>query len=123
MQFTTLELSAALKVGFCMANADGKVEKEEMKVLAIGMAEFGVDEDQFKLLVTLADAMAPATMVSTLAAMDESQKKYVCGFLATIMISDGDIDDSEVKLWQMTSSICGFPTMTIAEAAEYWRTH
>ena len=123
MQFNNLELSAVLKVGFCMANADGKLEQDEMKVLAVGMAEFGVDEQHFQLLSTLADAMSPATMLATLAALNESQKKFVCGFLATIMISDGDIDDSEVKLWLLTFSLCGFPTMSIAEAADYWRTH
>lgn len=123
MQFNNLELSAVLKVGFCMANADGKLEQEEMKVLALGMAEFGVDEQHFQMLTTLANAMTPATMLATLAALNESQKKFVCGFLASIMISDGDIDDSEVKLWQLTSTLAGFPKMSIAEAATYWTTH
>lgn len=123
MAFNNLQLSAILKVGICMANADGKVEQEEMNVLAVGMAEFGVQEAQFKFLMTLADAMTPATMLATLSALDENQKKFVCGFLATIMISDCDVDDSEMKLWQLTSTLCGFPTMNIAEAAEFWRTH
>lgn len=123
MQFNNLQLSAVLKIGNCMVNADGKVDREELKVLCIGMAEFGVDEEHLKLLMALADAMTPATMVATLSALNNDQKKFVCGFLATIMICDGDVDDAEVKLWQMTSTICGFPTMTIAEAAEYWRTH
>lgn len=123
MQFNRLQLSAILKVGICMVNADGKVADEEGKVLCMGMAEFGVSEDDFKLLLALADAMTPPTMLATLAALNEEQKKFVCGFLATIMISDGDIDDSEVKLWQLTSSLAGFPTMSIAEAAEFWTTH
>lgn len=123
MKFNNLELSAVLKVGLCMANADGKLEKEEMEVLVIGMTEFGVDKKHFQLLTALADAMTPPTMIATLAALNESQKKFVCGFLATIMISDGDIDDSEIKLWRLTSSLCGFPVMNIADAAEYWRTH
>lgn len=106
-----------------MVNADGKVEQEEMKILAVGMAEFGVQEAQLKALMALADAMTPATMLATLSALNEDQKKFVCGFLATIMISDGDIDDSEVKLWQLTSSLAGFPTMSLAEAAEFWATH
>ena len=123
MKFSILELSAVLKVGFSMAKADCKLYKEELKVLAVGMAEFGVDDKKFQLLTTLADAMTPSTMLATLAALTESQKKFVCGFLATIMISDGDIDDAEVKLWQLTSSLCDFPTMNIADAADYWRTH
>lgn len=123
MQFNNLELAAVLKVGFCMANADGKVEEEELKVLAVGMAEFGVDGQHFEFLTKLADSMTPTTMLATLSALNESQKKFVCGFLATVMISDGDIDDSEVKLWKLTSTLCGFPTMTVKDAADYWRTH
>ena len=106
-----------------MVLADGKVEDEEMKVLTLGMAEFGVTPDHLKNLLALSDAMTPATMLATLAALDDSQKKFVCGFLATIMVSDGDVDDAEVKLWQLTSSLAGFPTMSMAEAVDYWRTH
>lgn len=123
MQFNNLELAAVLKVGKSMVLADGKVEEEEMKVLSLGMAEFGVTPDHLKTLLGLADAMNTATMLTTLASLNDSQKKFVCGFLATIMACDGDIDDSEVKLWQLTSALCSFPTMTIAEATEYWRTH
>lgn len=123
MQFNNLELSAVLKAGICMVNADGKVEDEELKVLFTGMIEFGVDENHFKLLHTLADAMTPSTMLATLSALDDNQKKFVCGYLATIMICDGDVDDSELKLWQLTSTLAGFPTMSIHDAAEYWMTH
>lgn len=123
MQFNNLQLSAVLKVGTCMVLADGKVEEEEKKVLAVGMAEFGVDEAHLKILMALADAMTPATMLATLSALNDDQKKFVCGFLATIMTSDDDIDDSELKLWQLTSTLCGFPTMTIFEAQKFWVTH
>ncbi len=123
MDFNNLELSAVLKAGKCMVLADGKVEDEEMKVLTLGMAEFGVTPDHLKILLALSDAMTPATMLATLAALDDSQKKFVCGFLATIMVCDGDVDDAEVKLWQLTSYLAGFPTMSMAEAVDYWRTH
>lgn len=105
MQFNNLQLSAVLKVGTCMVLADGKVEEQEKNVLALGMAEFGVAEDHLKLLMALADAMTPATMLSTLSALSDEQKKFVCGFLATIMVSDGDVDDSELNptltLWNV----------------------
>lgn len=123
MKFNGLELSAVLKVGFAMAKADGKLEEEEMKVLATSMAEFGVDDKEFHSLLTLADAMTPATMIATLASLTKRQKKFVCGFLAMIMVSDGDIDDAEVKLWQLISSLCEFPTMNIKDAIEYWKTN
>lgn len=37
------------------------------------------------------------------------------------MLSDGDIDDSELKLWKLTCALANFPTMTIGEAIEFWR--
>ena len=48
MQFNQLELAAVLKVGECMAATDGRTEENELKAIAIGIAEFGIDVDQFK---------------------------------------------------------------------------
>ena len=123
MQFNNLELAAVLKVGYSMVQADGRVDQEELKVLATGIAEFGVDSDHFQMLMGLADSMTPSNMLAILSAMTESQKKFVCGYLATIMICDGDIDDKEMALWTLTSALAGFPTMTIQEANEYWCKH
>lgn len=123
MEFNRLQLAAAVKAGKAMAAADGRIDPEELKVIAIGLQEFGIVGEETKLILSLADAMEPATMLATLAAMNEDQKKFVCGYLSTIMICDGDIDDAEMKLWQLTSTLAGFPTMTIAEANEFWRSH
>ncbi|MCM1337325.1 MAG: hypothetical protein NC187_00005 [Candidatus Amulumruptor caecigallinarius] len=65
--------------------------------------------------------METTSMLATLASMNDSQKKYVSGFLATIMVFDGDIDDAEMKVWQLTSTLMGCPTMSLREALEYWR--
>ena len=123
MEFNRLQLAAAVKAGKAMAAADGRIDPEELKVIAIGLQEFGIVGDETKLILSLADAMEPATMLATLAAMNDDQKKFVCGYLSTIMICDGDIDDAEMKLWQLTSTLAGFPTMTIAEANEFWSSH
>lgn len=123
MELNRLQLAAAVKAGKAMAAANGRIDPEELKVIAIGLQEFGIAGDETKLILSLADAMEPATMLATLAAMNDDQKKFVCGYLSTIMICDGDIDDAEMKLWQLTSTLAGFPTMTIAEANEFWRTH
>lgn len=42
MEFNIIELTATLKAGIAMVNADGKVLAEELKVLNLGMLEFGV---------------------------------------------------------------------------------
>lgn len=123
MEFSGKELSALVKMGVAMAAADGKLADEEKAAIVLGMAEFGLDEEAVKAHLALAKSMTPVQALSILTAMDISQQKFATGFLATVMVSDGDIDDSEVKLWQLVCTLCGFPTMTIAEAVEFWRTH
>ncbi len=123
MELNKLQLAAAVKAGKAMAAADGNVAQDELKVIAIGLHEFGIQGDDCDLILSLADAMEPSNMLSILSAMNNEQKKFICGFLSTIMICDGDIDEAETKVWQLVSTLAGFPTMTIAEASEYWRTH
>lgn len=123
MEFSGKELSALVKMGVAMAAADGKLADEEKAAIVLGMAEFGLDEEAVKAHLALAKSMTPVQALSILTAMGTPQQKFATGFLATVMVSDGDIDDSEVKLWQLVCTLCGFPTMTIAEAVEFWRTH
>ena len=123
MKLNKLQLAAAVKAGKAMAAADGKIDPEELKVIALGLYEFGISQDEAKLILSLSDAMEPTTMLATLSAMNDEQKKFVCGYLSTIMICDGDIDDAEVKLWKLTSTLAGFPTMTIDEANKFWTSH
>lgn len=123
MNFNRLQLAAAVKAGKAMAAADGRLSNEECEIIAVGLAEFGVTGSETELILALADAMEPTNMLSILSSMTMEQKKFVCGYLSTIMVCDGDIDESEMKIWQLTSTFAGFPTMTITEANEYWRTH
>ena len=64
--------------------------------------------------------MSPTAMLATLNGLDTHTQKYVAGYLATIMVCDGDIDDNEMKLWQLTCTLAGFPTMNLKEALDYW---
>lgn len=123
MEFNRLQLAAAVKAGKAMAAADGKIDDNELMVIAAGLQEFGIKGKERDLILSLADAMEPANMLATLAAMNNDQKKFVCGYLSTIMVSDGDVDKSEMKLWQLISTLAAFPTMTIAEANEFWLNH
>jgi uncharacterized tellurite resistance protein B-like protein len=106
-----------------MVNADGVVKDEEMAILLNELLKFGVPSDQAAGLIVVADAMDVPTMFQTLTDLPTESKKYVAGYLATIMIADGDIDDSEVKIWQLISTLSQFPTMNIRDAVNYWRNH
>ena len=120
MEFTGKQLTAMLKMGLAMVEADGKVTEEEKVALTIELMKFGVTPDQLGILLPAAKAMSAEESLIIAASMNAQQKKYVTGYLAMIMASDG-VDDTEVKLWSMLSHLCGFPTMTIAQALDFWK--
>ncbi|MBQ0090765.1 MAG: hypothetical protein KBT27_15675 [Prevotellaceae bacterium] len=120
MTFSGKQLAAILKAGFAMVKADGIENKEELQILFNELRKFNVPINQVTSLLDITNEMSASEMFSILSGMDQNKQKYVCGYLAAIMMSDEDIDDSEMKLWQLISGLCDFPTMNIQEALEYW---
>ena len=120
MQFNGIQLAAILKAAQLMSIADGKTEKSEVEFIASEFNSFNVDKDQFAAILKAAEVMEAEDMVKALSSLDSSQKKYVCGFLAVIILSDGDVDESEVKMWQLLCTMCKFPTMTVKDAMAYY---
>ena len=123
MEFNQLQMTAMVKAGNAMALADGKVEEKELAVISAGLMKFGIVGNQVDLILQLADALKPVDMISTLSCMTLEQKKFVCGYLSTIMASDANIDESEIKMWRFFSEMAGFPQMTVAEASVFWLEH
>lgn len=121
MNLNGIQMAAVIKAANAMIGADGKVDENETQLLAHELINFGVEPSELPNLLQLGNIMEPATMMATLSAMNDSQKKYVSGFLAAIMVSDGDIDDNEKKLWQLTSTLMGCPKMSLGDALDYWR--
>lgn len=117
------ELAAMVNLGVAMAQADGHVDDVEKTAIAFELTNFGVTGDDATSILAGAAAMSPADAISVLSAMSSEQKKYATGYLATIMASDGNIADAEVKLWQLICTLASFPTMTIAEALTFWKNH
>lgn len=123
MKYTGIELSAIVKLANAMIMADGKVANEEIAVMSIELAKFGVDENAAKSIIGAADAMEYGHAVAVVAAMNLEQKKYVTGYLAFIMAADGEIAATEVSMWQLLSTLAQLPTMTVAEALLFWNNH
>ena len=119
MTFSGNELAAIFRLGKMMANADGRLHKDEMLVLVKELARFGVPGDHIEPLERIGDSMDPSELLGTIAAMKEEQKKYVAAYLGVILAIDGDIDDAEMKLWGLVSTLCGLPKITIKQALEY----
>jgi hypothetical protein len=117
MTFTGIEMAAITKLALAMAAADDRVEKSELAYIALELARFGVkDADP---ILKGADEMDPTIALSIVANMTPKEKKYVAAYLGTLMAVNGDIDEKELSLWRLTSSLCGLPTMNITEAINY----
>lgn len=116
MQFNGRELQAILKMANAMVMADGRVDENEVRVMTTELLRFGVPIDHVEKLLQGANAMGNADALAILVSLDDERKKYVSSYLGTIMVSDGDIDEKEMALWQLISTLCGFPTMSIKDA-------
>ena len=116
MTFSGQELTAIIKMAKSMVLADGKIEPSEIAVMTREFMRFGVLQDQVDLLLKASDNIEASQAVTLIARMDEERKKYVASYLGVIMASDGDIDDNELALWTLISTLCGLPTMTVMDA-------
>ena len=121
MTFTREQMAAMFKVAKLMATADGSIEKQEVEVIFLVLQQFGIIKDTLDsiALEKAADAMEPSKSIEILSRMANNQKRYVCGYLAAIMIGDGDIDAKELALWTMVSTMAKFPNMTMKEALDF----
>lgn len=116
MQFNGRELQAILKMANAMVMADGRVDENEVRVMTTELLRFGVPIDHVEKLLQGANVMSNSDALAILVSLDDERKKYVSSYLGTIMVSDGDIDEKEMALWQLISTLCGFPTMSIKDA-------
>jgi uncharacterized membrane protein YebE (DUF533 family) len=119
MTFKKIEFAAIVKLAIAMAGADGIVAENEKKAIALELARFGVSETDLPLLLATAQAMKPTDELMIVNNMNNEQKKYVAAFLGALMTVDGEIAEDEMKLWRLTSTLCGLPTMNVAEAIHY----
>lgn len=117
MTFTSIEMSAIAKLALAMAAADENVEKTELAYIALELTRFGVKDAE--PILKGADEMDPTIALSVVSKMTPAEKKYVAAYLGTLMAVNGDIDDRELSLWRLTSTLCGLPEMTIQEAIDY----
>jgi len=123
MTYSGLELAALVKMGVAMASADGKFAEEEKIAIVMELAAFGVGQSDVEGLLRVSQTMEASQAFGILASMTTEQKKYATGYLAAIMASDGEIADSEVKMWQLICTLGSFPTMNAHEALSFWHSH
>lgn len=123
MTFNGLQMAAIVKLANAMTLADGKIQKEEVAVQALELTLFGVSGDATNGILNASEALDYGHAISIVAAMTQEQKKHVTGFLAAVMASDGDVADSEIDMWRLISTLASLPTMSVAEALNYWKSN
>ncbi len=119
MKFSKKELEAVLKITVAMASADGVVTQIETNFIAYELSRFGVEPAQTGALIDETVALPFETAISVIKSLDEEQKYYVCAFMAGVMSCDGEVDTTELRLWQYTCQLCSLPHTTLDDAIEY----
>lgn len=118
MTFTNEELSAIYRLAQAMAQADGKVAKEEIAIIILELQRFGVDQNKAKIIIEMSEKMSYSEACQIVSRMIPSEKRYVTAYLGALICADGNIDDSEMKLWSLITAICDLPEMNIFEALD-----
>lgn len=119
MKFSKKELEAVLKITVAMASADSVVTQIETNFIAYELSRFGVEPAQTGALIDETVALPFETAISVIKSLDEEQKYYVCAFMAGVMSCDGEVDTTELRLWQYTCQLCSLPHTTLDDAIEY----
>ena len=119
LSFTRQEMTAIMKVASIMATADGTLHEKEATMMTIEALRFNLSEEDVKKMLPLSNEMDAKEALLAIATMTDSQKRYVTAYLGTMMAVDGNIDDKEMALWRMISTICKLPTMNISDAIQY----
>ena len=120
MEFKEKELAALLKLGASMSTADGNIDENEIKFMEREIHNFNLDLVTLHKIIEDSKTLEPIEAITIMAKMLDEQKKYMCGFLATLMSIDGKLDENEIKLWKLVCSLTNTPTMNILEAIDFW---
>lgn len=113
LSFFEYEKIAIAYVAVAMQGIDGDTNAQEYIFNALVMKKFEITNYHLSSArkLSLLDAMA------TLKTMSEEKKRCVSAILGSLIIIDGRIDDKEMSLWRLLSSICSFPTMSLQDAS------
>ena len=114
MYFTSQEKQAIVKVAAAMQAADGKSDPREFVLNATIFKKLEIGGDDFNGAKNLSLLQA----ASIIANMTSSEKEFISAFLGSIIVADGDIDDKEIALWRLLTSLCEFPTMSLSDATK-----
>ena len=97
-----------------MQGADGHTDSRETAVNLITFKRLGIDSEE----IEGAKKMSTLEAFSIIQKMLPHEKEFVTAFLGALIVADQDIDDKEMELWRLISTMCELPTMHLKEAAK-----
>lgn len=112
-------LMAIAKLANAMIAADGKVAENEMYTWTVEMERLGVPREEFAKIFEASEEMPFSEALRVVTSLNAEQKRYIGAFLGSLMAVDGEIDNDELKLWQLVSTFCDLPTMSVREALTF----
>ncbi len=121
MRFSIRELSALVKMAIALANVDEQFADGEKEVIIKELIHFNCDQSEAEFIFNRACELTSEEAFRILVSLDAEQKRYATGFLAAVIVADGEIKDDEVKLWQFVCTVADCPSMTMREAYDFWR--
>ncbi len=119
MNFSFDDRKAIYCIARAMVLADDEVVVNEMKALATGMSMIGSTPEELMDFENSNESFEPSDAVTHIAGFNSEKKEFVCAFLGTLIVVDGDVDANELRLWGLTTYFCDLPTMSISDAMEY----
>ena len=96
-----------------MQGADGRTDSKEVAVNLITFKKLGVDLEE----IENAKTMSTLEAFTIIKKMLPQEKEFITAFLGTLIVADQDIDDKEMELWRLISTMCELPTMNLQDAA------
>ena len=119
MYFTSKEKQAIVKVAAEMQIADGNANQREITLNIAVFKEIQVEPSELDAGLELPFMEA----VNIISNMTNIEKDFVSAFLGSIIIADGEINEKEIALWRMLTSLCGFPIMSLSDAKNKLKEH
>lgn len=116
MVFNGKQLASIVKLGVLMSEADGRVDNNEVAVIALELTKFGLSKDECKGIMMAASNLDFSDTIPVVKGMSAEEKKHVVSFLGSIIAADGEITDEEKRICTLVSLLCGLPEITAVEA-------
>lgn len=116
--YSRTQLAAIIKVAEAMIAVDGKVENVETALYGREMVRIKVSAEEFEAAYQQSCNLKYGEALKTISMFSHTEKKHVAALLLAIMAIDGNIDESEQKLWSFVSNLCSFPSITVKDVLD-----